>query len=1213
MYQKLLGNTITKVLTAMVFTLGLVFLLSNAPATLAQGTNGRLVVTVKDQTEAVVAGATIKVVNQGTSQEITGTTNDSGVSIFPQMAVGLYTVKVEVPGFKTAAREDLKIDVGQEYGIVIALEVGSEGDVVTVTAGEELVQTTTSEVRNTVSEKQVQELPINGRDPLQLIQLQAGVNSGVNNARAQATTTINGQRASTANLTQDGINIQDNLLRRNSLDFSPNRPSVAQIAEFTVTTQNGGAEVSGGASAIRAVSPNGTNEYHGSLFEYHRNSALGANDFFNNLQEVAKPQLIRNQFGGTISGPIFKEKLFFFGFYEGLRERIGTPFTGTVLLPNARQGVFTYRDNSGQTRTINVLGLRNLNIDPAIANILNASPQSANATTVGDGLNTSGFALNRSFNQDRNVGGFRLDYVLNSNHRFEGVFNRATELVDRPDADVSFAAKPGANNNLLTYFAVGAWNWQITPNLTNELRIGGNRPEGNFGSNADLNSVFLTLPLITNPNNQFTPEGRTTSTISYIDSMSYTRGDHFFRFGGQFNRIRTNPFVFNAGTPPQFTIGFGVGAPDEIPLTSRDFPGGIDPTQLNTANNLLALLSGALADGQVNYEVTSQNSGYVSGIPNRRNYEYKEYSGYFTDSWRTHPRLTVNLGLRWDYRTPLKERDNLLLAPVLNGRNVREAVLDPNGSYGFVDGFIANPDRANFAPNISFAWDIPGLGRQTVLRGGYSISYVNDQAIAAPRNALEGNDGLSTVVNRNDIFGYLSRDVQNLLQSSFGAPQFVVPRTYLQNFDLDNTAAAFAVNPDIKTPYFHQWNVSIDREISNNMVLSLRYVGNKSTNLIRGIDLNQVDVVNNGFAADVLRAQSNGFLALAQTGRFDPRFNPNIAGSQQLLVFPNIAGGGLLTNTGTIQPLIQRGEAGTLAQVYHQFGLAGNVNFVPNSNIFVADVLDNGAESNYHALQVEMRRRFSNGLTFQANYTWSKNLTSSPGTNAQILFEPLLDNNQPGLEYARSILDIPHTLKANVIYELPFGPGKRFNPNNAILRKVVGGWQVTSIITVQSGSPFSIVSGRGTLNRGGRSLTTNTANTSLTNEQIKDLIGFFPTENGIYLINPAILGTDGRAVSPDGRGPFAGQVFFNPGAGQVGSMARQAFNNPRFSNWDFSVIKRTPITEKIDTEFRAEFFNFTNSPMFGIEDPNINSAVFGQARFQLNSPRIIQLAFKIVF
>ncbi|HNC47124.1 MAG TPA: carboxypeptidase-like regulatory domain-containing protein, partial [Acidobacteriota bacterium] len=178
MYQKLQGNTITKVLTGLVFTLGLVFLLSNAPATLAQGTNGRLVVTVKDQTEAVVAGATIKVVNQGTSQEITGTTNDSGVSIFPQMAVGLYTVKVEVPGFKTAAREDLKIDVGQEYGIVISLEVGSEGDVVTVTAGEELVQTTTSEVRNTVSEKQVQELPINGRDPLQLIQLQAGVNSG---------------------------------------------------------------------------------------------------------------------------------------------------------------------------------------------------------------------------------------------------------------------------------------------------------------------------------------------------------------------------------------------------------------------------------------------------------------------------------------------------------------------------------------------------------------------------------------------------------------------------------------------------------------------------------------------------------------------------------------------------------------------------------------------------------------------------------------------------------------------------------------------------------------------------------------------------------------------------------------------------------------------------------------------------------------------------
>ncbi len=1190
--------------------LGLVFLLTQ-PAW-AQGTSGRLIVTAKDQTGAVVAGATVTITNIGTSTAVTNTANELGVAIFPQLLVGQYTVTVEAPGFKKAAREDVKIDVGQEYSLTVGLEVGSEGEVVTVSAGEELVQTSTAEVKNTVNEKQVQDLPINGRDVLQLIQLQAGVASGSNSAQDNAYTVINGQRAGTASVTQDGINIQDNYFRENSLDFTPNRPTVAQVAEFTVTTQNGDVDVSGGASAVRTISPSGTNEFHGQVFEYHRNSALGANDFFNNLQELEKPQLIRNQFGFTLAGPAIKDKLFFFMFYEGVKERRSVPQTNTILLPNARQGVFTYRDNSGQTRTINLLGLRDFDADPAMAAIINQLPTSGNSTAFGDGLNTTGFSLNRSFNRDRNSGGFRVDYVINPSHRIEGIYNRAYEMVDRPDADLLFTQKPLVNNVTDTNFAVGAWTWVVNPRLTNELRIGGNRPYGVFNSKVDLNSVYYDLPLISNPVNTFPAQGRTTTPISFIDSASYTIGAHFMRFGGQINRVRTDPFIFNNGTPPLFTIGFGAGAPDDAPLTAQDFPGGIDASQLSTANGLLALLAGVVSEGVVGYEVTSQTSGYQTGIPNRRNLEYKEYSGYFTDSWRIHPRVTLNLGLRWDYRSPLKERDNLLLAPVLNGRNVLDAVLDPNGTLDFVKGGVNNPDRDNFAPNISFAWDIPGLGRQTVLRGGYSISYVNDQSFIGPYNALRGNDGLQAAVNINDLFGTASRDIPRFLQTVFVTPRFEVPRTYAQNFALDNTTAAFGIDENLKTPFFHQWNVSLDRELTNNMVLSVRYVGNKSTNLIRGVDYNQVDVLNNGFAADVLRARSNGFLALAQTGRFDPRFNPNINGSQQLTVFPNLVAGGVLTNTGTIQPLIQRGEAGQLAAIYHQLGLSGNVNFVANPNVFVADVLANNTESNYHALQVELRHRFSNGLTFQTNYTWSKNLTTSPNINPQVLFEPLLDNNQPGLEYARAQTDIPHIYKANVIYELPFGPGKRFNPNNSILRKLVGGWAVTSIINVQSGNPFTIISGRGTLNRTGRS-GNNTVNSSLTNEQLKDLIGVFNTPNGLYLINPSVVGPDGRAASPDGRAPFSGQVFFNPSAGSLGTMARNVFTNPVFTNWDFSFLKVTPITERITTEFRAEFFNFNNHPVFGLDNQNINSAVFGQVGSQLNSPRVVQLAFKIVF
>ncbi|HND20250.1 MAG TPA: carboxypeptidase-like regulatory domain-containing protein, partial [Acidobacteriota bacterium] len=269
----------------------------------AQTTAGRLVVTVKDPTDAVVAGATVTATNEGTAQSITVTTNEKGVAIFPQLLVATYTVVAEAEGFQKTQTEGLKIDVGQEYGAVLVLQPGVAENIITVTAGEALVQTTNAELASTVNQKQVQELPLDGRNPLALIQLQAGVNQSGN-----TTTVINGFRTSTSTLTQDGINIQDNFIRANGLDFTPNRTSVAQTQEFTVITQNPDASIAG-SSSVRGVSPSGTNELHGSAFEFHRNDAVGANTFFNNASKVERPKLIRNQFGFTLSGPVVIPKV----------------------------------------------------------------------------------------------------------------------------------------------------------------------------------------------------------------------------------------------------------------------------------------------------------------------------------------------------------------------------------------------------------------------------------------------------------------------------------------------------------------------------------------------------------------------------------------------------------------------------------------------------------------------------------------------------------------------------------------------------------------------------------------------------------------------------------------------------------------------------------------------------------------------------------------
>ncbi len=1195
-------------------------LLLSGNAALAQTTNGRLVVTVKDQTGAVIAGANVKIINEGTNQEVDATTNESGTLISPLLPIGRYKVSVEAPDFKTAVSENVKLDIGQDYTINVSMEAGGTSEIITVNAGEELVQTTNAEVKNIVTEKQIQELPLDGRSPLRLIQLQAGVNGDL----ARTNTVINGQRSSSSNVTQDGVNIQDLFIRANALDFSPNRPTIAQVSEFSVTTLNPGAE-SSGSSIVKFATPSGTNAYHGSIFEFHRNSALGANDFFNNQFGIEKPQLIRHQYGYTLSGPVNipgvikgKDKLFFFTYFEGFRQRSSNSATGTILLPAARQGIFTYRDNSGQTRTLDILGLKNLGIDPAIANILSKAPSQAN-TQLGDGRNTGGFAFNKSAPNDRDVAGFRLDYNYNDRHHFEGVYQHASENVARPDIDVSFNQTPLVSNVGTTNFFVVAWNFAVSPTFNNEVRVGRNVTTPEFITKEDLSSnSFINTPaaLLTNPIATFLGQGRRTEITSIIDGASLQLGSHFVRFGGQADITRVRSFN-NAGIIPTFTTGISTGAPAGFGLVARDFPGGIDGTQLATANGLLSFLSGTVTSTAATFNATSQTSGFVKGAGQVTRLQLEQYSGYVTDSWRVRPNVTVNLGLRYDFVTPLQEANNFALQPVLNSRpdgksDPRSVVLDPLGRVDFVNGNFFDSDRNNFAPNISVAWDIPGLGRQTVLRGGYSIQYINDEAFRAPDNATAANSGLATTVNNTALFGTITGN-GGAFSSALAAPPFRVPITFAQNFAINPTSAAFIVDPNFKTPYYQQYNISLEREIFKDTVLTVRYVGNRSTNLARGVDFNQVEINSNGFLQDFLRARQNGFLSLARTGVFNPAFSASIPGSQQLTVFPRLAGGGLLNNA-TIRGLILSGEPGSLAQVYFTNRLGGSVQLTPNPNIFVADVLLNGSSSDYNSLQIEGRRRISKGLVLQANYTFSKTLTDAQGTG-QTRFEPLLDNAQPKLERSRATFDVTHSFKTNFLYELPFGegPGKLFSPSNKILQKLVSGFQLSSIIAVQTGPPLSIFSGRGTLNRGGRSAV-NTVDTSLSRDQIKDLFGTFVLPDGrIFFIDPKVVGTDGRGVAPDGQAPFAGQAFFNPQPGTVGSLGRFEFNGPTAYNIDFRITKKTKVTEQVGFEFSADFINAFNNTVFFVGDLNVNSTTFGRINQTLTAPRVIQIGGKIIF
>jgi hypothetical protein len=1199
---------------------------------IAQSTNGRLVVTVKDERGDVIPGATVRVVNDGTQTEDSGVTEDGGIFTLAQVPVGTYTVTVDAQGFKTKVTQGVKIDVGQDYALVVPLEAGGVGESVTVTAGEELVKTTQTDITTTVSQKQVQDLPLDGRNPLNLVNLQAGTN-----ANGRSNTAINGQRVSSVEVTQDGINIQDNFIRAGGFEVTTSRTTVSQVAEFSVTTSNASVD-SAGASDVRLVTPSGTSELHGEVFEYHRNHAFGANDFFNNNAQPAidTPKLIRNQFGFRLSGPVYipkvleqKDKLFFFGFYEGQRQSFGVPTDTLVLTPSARAGIFKYFDNSGNLRQINVLQVGGFQADPVAQALLAEVPQVNNNPLIGDQLNTYGYSFNKNEIFDRNQGGARLDYQVNAKHHIEAIYNYTGEQLSRDDVDTSFRTVPAALQTATNHLGVAAWNWTITDRLVNEVRVGTNNSTVPFFLTEERELPYVVvLPLISDPfldTAQIAPQGRRTITSSFIDSASYSWGDHFFHFGAQVDDIRVRSYS-SFGRLPEYDLGFSFRAPSGARLVSGDFPGGIDTAQLATANGLLALQAGIVSDVGQTFEATSQTSGFVSGALNVRNFIIHRYSAYAADSWRVHPKVTLNLGVRWDYTSPLRERDNLSLLPVANGRSGRDTVLDPDGIVDFVNGFYFNPDKNNFAPNIGVAWDVFGDGK-TVVRGAYSIAYINDEAIRSFDNASSANSGLSSNVG-DSVFGTLSGgrfngnvtpNVADLAGSFLQPGEFMVPRSYADNFNLDPGAAAFIVDPNFESPFYHQWNLSVEREVGWDTAVSLRYVGNKSSNLARGVDYNQLDVTTNGFAEDLARARMNGFLALAQNGVFNPAYNPNIRGSQQLTVFPMLASGGLLGNA-TIQNYIRTGEAGTLAQIYYTNGLQGDVRFTANPNTFVADVVENLGESVYHSFQAEVRRRFTSGFGFQVNYTWSKTLTNASGLG-QTKFEPPLDINNPNQTRTRAEYDIPHAMKANVIYELPFGSGKHWADfENGFLNKTVSGWQVSSIVNWQSGAPFSILSARGTFNRVGRS-GLNGADSSLTSEQIKALFGFFDTPNGLYFINPAVVNPqvfNGSATAPggtnsDGVSPFNGQVFFNPQPGKIGSLQAFQFNGPTLFTWDFGVIKRTPITETSNVEFRAEFFNILNHPVFFVGNQNINSNTFGKITQTLVAPRVIQLAVKINF
>ncbi len=1251
-----------------ILCLSFIFILFSITA-FAQLSTSSLIGTVSGP-DGVLPGANVVVKDNKTGKEITVKTDDSGGFKVSNLEIGFYTVTVTVDGFKTFTAKEVKLEVGKDYNLTPQLEVGGVSETVTVTAGADILNSTDAKISGTVSNKQLTELPLLTRNPLNFVVLQAGVAS---NPFQQST--INGVRTSATNISIEGINVQDNFIRANATDFSPARPIVDEVEEFAVSSQ-ANVEDGFGSGQIQFPIRRGGNNFNGSVWEYNRNSDLGANSFFSNAGSVPRAYRNRNEFGARLAGPLpflhfgeggptfdsGRDRLFFFVLYQKTLDRIPVSRLATALTNNARQGLFTYTAGAndaangitaGQLVTVNLfnpaLGTGITGINPLIQSRFLANIPLGNSTDAGDQRVTTGYRFNQNGNQEQSNYTTRIDYKINDTNAIKGIYRYVYQTLQSTAADGTFNVNPNVDQPSDNPFLSLGYTASFSSNLSNELNGGFSFSNPTFRRSDGVPTNIVTLPLVTAVENTFLTQGRDTKAYNIQDNASYTVGDHSIRFGGQFqaNRIRSFNDGNGVGTDiiaPVYGIGVSLNSPQisatQFTTTSL-FPGTVPAAQRATANALLALLGGIVGSGNQAFNVTSQTSGFVPGATNGRKYLSEQYAAYVSDQWRIRQDLTLNYGVRYDYYTPVRSGDGLFFEPVIaEGTDPVAAILDPNGRYQFVGGNAGKAntfykgDKNNFSPNISIAYSprsSSGLGKfllgegKTVFRGGYRISYINDELFKSTGNAGVGNAGLlQNVAATSGGSVALNARINNL--PTITAPVFNPNRTFaLNNAAANNFGTVYAIDPDVRAPRVQEFNVGFQREIGFNSVLEIRYVGTRSRDLLRAVDLNQIDIRSNGFLDDFNRARANFIL----TGNA----RCTTAGCQPLTVFNNLGTlngnvGGL--NNATITGLLVAGTPGDLATTYVQNNLQGSVRFLANPNTGVVDFLANSGFSNYDSAQIELRRRFSQGFLLQANYTFSKNLTNSQGaqTNAtgdtQNRFDPLLDNLNPSLEYSRAITDQTHKFNLNALYTLPFGKGQAFFNENGIADKVLGGIQLSGILQIGSGAPVTFTDVRGTLNRAGRS-NRQTALTNLTKEQLKDLIGIYKTPNGTYFINPTALGRNadgtintsiggtGRGANGFGQPLFQGQVFFNNAPGQTSPLERNIVNGPAFYNLDLTLAKQITFGERYSFRVEASGFNVFNNVNFAPgQSLDINSTTFGRITSTL-SPRIVQLAGRFSF
>jgi Carboxypeptidase regulatory-like domain len=1265
-------------------TASLSILLLAAPALQAQSTQGTISITVTDPAGAVVPSAALQLKAIETNDLRTASSQGAGTYRFVGLNIGNYELTVIKPGFAKAVISPIVVQAARVTDVAVQLKLSSTAtSVEVVTGAAPVLETSSNMIGTTINVKQIEDLPLGGRDLTQLSHLTAGYNG-----------TWNGLPA-----TAEGNNIDGVISSASRMKFTGNSnpsisPRIENVEEMTVQTDELDVDQGFGAAAMQLnfITRAGTNEYHGRVYEDFRNKDLNANTWSNNGRGIPLGPYILNNFGASVGGPILKNKLFFFGSFSMSKQPGSFTASNAVLTSAAQQGNYTYVGSDGVNHTVNVLDLMRA-YNPALPNTINpiiAAEQAAvNGSLSGAAVTASNDPIANNVNwlvaspETQYYPAIRIDYSQTDNVRWHFTYNQtkteeptsgAPPFPGGDFADRSYGYL--ANNKT---FALGN-DWIITPTIINQFTAGFlYNPVWNpwyqgppswttavgvvawdlpFGG--DLSGTNYTLPI-----SNYYPN------ITLSDSVAWQHGSHQFKFG--FSGFQEHDRYWNAPAGiTTYDMGLANGDPALGAFDAGAFPSA-NLDQIGEAEQLYAVLTGRISDVYGQYGLNPKTKQYdqTPGSTYNLNELLRSWGLFAQDSWHVSPNLTVNLGLRWDFTG-----DNYDLSGAYHNATPAD-IYGPSGvgnlfNPGVLNGIMNPVITAN--PHAYHGWDISPqpeggiawkpdwksgiLGKlsghgDSVVRAGFSLRrftepqqyfwnqatdygalYFQQYYLYANNSGTAGSFAPGSL-NLGDPLPPLGYSPHATYEVTAPLAEYTfTPLTYFGN-------VVNGMNPHIAQPYTMSWNFGIQRELGQSRVLEIRYNGNVTRNQWLSENVNEVNVVENGFLNQFKIAQGN--LAINKQHGVNSFADNGYAGQQATPIFNaafagEAAGGNGVpfidyANTSFINDL-NTGQVGRLANVLA--GISGPVpyfcNLVGSSftpcvtnagytgpgagypiNFFQANPYSAGAAiqymdskgySNYNALQIELRQRSWHGVEFDANYTWSHTLgISTPNDWTAASTQYTLRDLR--LSYGPTLYDLRHVVHAYGTYDLPFGHGRQFLNHGGMLDRIVGGWTIGDIFTFQSGAPKLVTSGYETFNDygdGGVILN------GITAQDLQNSIGvhYVGSARGGYvdLLDPKYM------VSPTGGGANKAYILPNENAGTFG----QSFYLYGPHEWfdDASISKAIPITERIRFSLQGEFLNIFNHPNFTWGTTAILSSSFGTGAYT-GTPRQIELRANLVF